>query len=528
MARMEGERPVPDDPRYGGTVSLVYGGEMDRGMNALVSFSYESLQHQAFVNQMTLIRYDEALEPAPYLAASWEVAPDTSAVTFHLRDDVFWHDGVPTTAWDVAFTYERATDPRTAFPNVTYFDHYVPGSAGVEVRDSLTVTIRLARPHAEFMDPWRTFPIMPRHLLEDVPPDRLQDHPFGTQCPVGNGPFVFVSHRHQESWTFRANPAFPEGLGGRPFVDRYVYRVVPEPTPRLTEILTGRADVYVSVEPFQARQILEAEDVELRNFVFRDYVFVVWNSRRAQLADPRVRRALTVGTNRAAIIEALAEGYGRVANSTVPPFHWSYDPAMEGLLPYDPEEARALLAEGGWTDRDGDGVRESADGTRLRIGLKYNQGNSLRRGIAELMQSQLAQVGVEIVPEVVEYTTLQNELGDRDRDFDGVVMGFVNDFKLDDRDIFHSERVDGPYAWSGTRNPELDALMDTLPLITDRNEAIGLWRRYQRLLVEEQPFTFFYFRDRLDAVGGRLRNARMDIRGEWVNIRDWWIDPERR
>ncbi|HZD06077.1 MAG TPA: ABC transporter substrate-binding protein, partial [Longimicrobiales bacterium] len=141
VRRMEQERPPPDDPRYGGTVVFSQGGDIPGGMNVFAGSDYVAFQHQLFVNLMSLIRYDEELMPEPWLARSWELADDTSSITFRLRDDVFWHDGVRTSAYDVAFTYERVTDPETGFPNAAFWENYVPGSAGVEVADSFTVTV---------------------------------------------------------------------------------------------------------------------------------------------------------------------------------------------------------------------------------------------------------------------------------------------------------------------------------------------------------------------------------------------------
>ena len=225
IGRMEQERPVTDSTRYGGTAVVASIGDLTDGMNHFVSSIYDVSQHQQFVGLMTLIEYDADLNLQPYLAESWELDdPDApTSITFRLRPDVFWHDGVRTDAEDVAFTYRTVTDPATAYANVAFFDHYERGPGGVEVIDSLTVRFKL-RPHAEYMDPWTRLSIMPHHLLEDVPVTELKQHPYGTVCPVGNGPFVFVEHRPQESWTFRANPAFPQGLGGRPYLDRYVFR----------------------------------------------------------------------------------------------------------------------------------------------------------------------------------------------------------------------------------------------------------------------------------------------------------------
>lgn len=528
QAQARADHPTPDDDRYGGTVVMATIGEITDGMNGFVTYDYAATQHQQFVNLMTLLDYDEDLNPRPYLAESWEISEDDTEITFHLRQDVFWHDGERTDAHDVAFTYIRITDPRTAFPNAGFWDHYVPGEEGVEVVDDFTVKIRLRR-HAEFLDVWRTVPIMPEHLLGDVPPEELKDHPFGTLCPVGNGPFVFREHRPQERWVFDANPAFPEALGGRPFVDRYVYRVIPEQTTLLTELLTETIDIFVAPRPDQARQILDNPNLDILQFTSRKFIFVGWNSRRPQLADPRVRRALTLGTNRAEIVQAILQGYGSVANSGVPPFHWAYDASAGEAMAFDREAARALLDEAGWTDQDGDGIRENADGLRLSISIKYNTGNQQRQDVAEIMQFQLREIGVEVRPQVVEWGTLLEQINTPDvRDFDGVVMAWVAEFRLDDMDLFHSDRIDGLYAWSGTENPEIDRLLEELSMVVDRADALPLWREYQRVLNEEQPYTFFYYPDLLEGVNRRVHGIRLDARGEWVSVRSWWIDPASR
>ena len=289
-------------------------------------------------------------------------------------------------------------------------------------------------------------------------------------------------------------------------------------------------DVYIAPTPDQAKFIIDSDDVSLLQYPFRNYVFVGWNARRPQLADKRVRRAITMGTNRQEIVDALLQGYGTVANGSVPPFHWAHDPSIGGeAMSYDQNAARALLDAAGWVDRDGDGVRENAGGERLSISIKYNDGNDLRQGIAEIMQAQLAEIGIEVAPTVVEWGTLLDQINDPNaRDFDGVVIGWVVEFKLDDTDLFHSEKVDAAYGWTGTQRPELDRLLDQLPLVVDRDEARPLCKQYQEFLVDEQPYTFFYFPERLDGVSNSLRDVQMDVRGEWVNIKDWWIPTDQR
>jgi peptide/nickel transport system substrate-binding protein len=522
--RAAAEHPTPDDPRYGGTLVVGTIGELRDGMMSLTTADHGSTMHQQFVNLMPLIDYDEEYRPRPYLAESWDVNDSTTEITFHLRRDVVWHDGEPTTARDVAFTYLRATDARTPFPNAAYFANYVPGEAGVEVVDDYTLKVRL-RPHAEYMDPWRALAILPEHLLADVPPEDLQGHPYGKQCPVGNGPFVFQEHRQDDHWTFTANPGFPQGLGGRPFIDTYVYRYVPEQSTLLNELVTGGIDVYVAPRPDQVEQVEESPGVHLVRAPSRDFVFVGWNSRKPQLADARVRRALTLGTDRQQVVDALLLGYGHVANSTILPVHWAFDERQPAGLSYDPAAARALLDEAGWVDRDGDGVRENDDGLPLTVSILYNTGHEVRKRIVEIMQAQLRDVGVQIRPDVMDWNALISRITDgENRDFDAVVMAWIGEFRVDDTGLFHSDQFSGPYAFSGTRNPDLDRLMDTLALEQDRDVARDLWAEYEQVLRDEQPYTFFYFTDRLLGVRDRVKDLHLDPRGEWVNVKDWWLD----
>jgi len=524
MEQARREHPAPNDPRYGGTVVVGDYGELGDGMMAATTSENTSRQHQEFVNLMTLLRYDENYEPAPYLAESWELAPDSTWLIMHLRQDVLWHDGVPTDAHDVAFTWEAITDPVTGYPGISDLDFWEKGPGSAEVLDDFTVRFHL-QPHPEFLELFRSIAILPEHLLGDVPHDQLRVHPYGTVCPVGNGPFVFESHRPQDRWSFTANPVFPNGLGGRPFVDRYIYRVITEQTTLLTELLTENVDVYVGPAAEQVPLILADPKLELKNYESRQYTFVLWNSRRPQLADARVRRAMTMATNREEMIAAVVQGYGSVANSGVPPHFWAYDPSVFDAIPYDPAGASALLDEAGWRDRDGDGVRESADGTRMEFTIKYNP-NKMRQQLAEIMQSQLAKIGVEAHPRVVEWTTLIDQMDNRD--FDAMVMGWVTDFHIDDTSLFHSDRIDEPNAASGTHNPKIDRLLEQLRVTADHDAARPLWTEYQRLIVEEQPYTYLYFPERLSGVNKRVKGVVMDARGDWQNIKDWYIDPASR
>jgi peptide/nickel transport system substrate-binding protein len=513
---------LPVEQRFGGTVTIATIGDMPT-LNPLISSDHNANQYHMFVLNTPLLRMDADFELQPWGARSWEVSPDGTVLTFHLRDDIYWHDGPKTTASDWKFSYELARNPATAFPNTSFWTHY--GEA--EAVDSFTFRIRMT-PHAEYLDPWRSFTAVPRHLLEGVAPAELRNHPYGNSTVVGNGPFRFVSRQPGQNWVFEANPNHPAELGGRPYADRVVYRIIPEPTTLLAELLTGRIDYYINPPAAQAEQIRNAPNARLLTFHDRAYVFIGWNQRRPLFADARVRRALTMGIDRQAIIDGVMRGYGTVANSSVPPIFWQSDPEAGAELAHDPEGARRLLAEAGWTPGP-DGILRNQQGAPFRFELVTNHGNQVRSDIMQIVQSQLRQIGIDVQARVQEFGTLIARLNDtQQRDFDAVVMGWVTEFKVDDTNLFHCGKLDTPFQWGGHCDAETDRLLDLLPLIPDREQARPIWSQYQRRIAELQPYTFVYFQERLEGVNNRLLNVNPDARGDLVGIDRWVVNPGQR
>jgi peptide/nickel transport system substrate-binding protein len=523
--RAGGDDAVPDSLRYGGALVIGAYGDL-QSMNALTSSDFNANSIQREMLFMPLIQYNENIEPVPWLAERWDtvrVHPDTLELTWHLRRDIRWHDGPPTTAEDVRFTLERMHDERTAFPNYQRIVRYSPHA---EVVDPYTVRMRL-QPHADFMDIWYQTVIMPRHILGDVAPDQLLQHPFQHQ-PVGNGPFRFVRREPGQEWIFEANPDFPAALGGRPYLDRVVWRNIPEMTTLLTELLTGRVDMYIQPNPNQADQIRSAAGVRLVDYPSRQWNYFAFNTRRPQFRDARVRRAIAMSIDRQQIVDALVYGFGEPGRGTVVPGTWMFDATREQTeLPYDTAAARRLLAEAGWT-QGRDGLMRNAQGEQLRFTPITNFGNDLRRDILQMIEAQLRPLGITVTPRLIEWTTFIQTLQDPRRNFDALVGGWVDYFQKDDTNILHSRNVDGPYQYVGYSNPRVDQLLDALILEMDRDRARPMWQEYQRLVVQDAAYVPLYYPRRLAGLRDRVRDSQHDIRGDLVGIHRWWLSDAAR
>lgn len=509
-----GDAGAGAQPGYGGTVVVLGPNDLDYA-NSLVNAEGYTAELLRFALFLPLIRYDAELNFEPYLAEGYELLGDTGVV-FRLRQNVYWHDSVKTSAHDVLFTYERAKDPATAFPNADYFAKW--GAA--EIIDSFTIRFRF-EPHADALAGWAFTPIMPRHLLKAFASKDLRNAPFNKN-PVGNGPFKFVSYQANDRWVFEANPSFPQELGGRPYLDRLVWRVVPENPAQLTEVLSGNADLMISTRADQVKQHDPAAD--LRGIIkpSRKYDFIAWNGKRPPFDNPRVRKALTLAIDRKEILDALRGGFGELAAGPIAPFHWAFDASLRPL-PYDTAAARAILTELGFRDRNGDGILEDERGKRFVFSITIPAGVDFSRDVAEMVRADLEAVGVRMTTRQLEANTLIGDIFSPERRFDATILRWEADFRIGLYDLFHSAALNDPYQFASYSNPEVDRIIDQAPLISDRERAFPMWKRLQEIMRDEQPWTFMFYLPELYLMRERVRGADMDIRGTFVNVQRWWV-----
>ena len=496
-----------DEPVQGGTAVVSKTSDFD-ALNQFVSTDYDTGQTLRYMLHMPLVQLDSAMSYVPYLAETATVSEDGLTLTFQIRQGLTWHDGTPVTADDVVWSAETYMNPELAYANAQYFQFV----DRVEKTDDRTVVFHFSARHSDPLADFLEWEPMPKHLLEDVPLTEMANAPFNRN-PVGNGPFRFVSWTANQEVVFEANPDF---LLGRPHLDRVVFRVIPEQTTELTELLTGNLHLIRGIPPAEAAGA-ESDVSRLISYPARSYSFLAWNTENPLFSDPSVRRALTLAIDRQQIVEALLYGFGTIAVSDVMPFQWLFARDLQPW-PYDRAQATELLRQAGWSDTNADGIIDK-DGQPFSFTLETNQGNDLREDIVLIVQSDLRKVGIDVEPRLSEFNSLIDRL--LEEDFEAVVSGWSVDFKFDPTETFGCE--DGPYNYPSYCNEQADSLVRQGLTTLDNEQARPIWRQYQQIIHEEQPYTFLYYQDERLGVSRQLRGVVGDARGHLVSVKDWWL-----
>ncbi len=463
-----------------------------------------------------LVKYDKDLRLVGDLAEGWEISPDGKTITFYLRRGVKWHDGVEFTAWDVLFGFKTITDPKTPTP---YSGDFLEVERA-EVLNRYTFRVTYREPFAPGLASWGNLVVLPRHLLEgkDITRSPLRRHPIGT------GPYKFLEWRTGERIVLQANPDYFEG---RPYIDRVIFRVIPDPSTMFMELKAGTID-WMGLTPVQyARQTSDPDFV--RNFKKYKYLpfaytYLGYNLRHPFFSDKRVRQAISYAINKEEIVKVILFGLGVVATGPYKPGTWYYNPNVK-RYPYNPEKAKKLLKEAGWEDTDGDGILDK-DGRPFRFTVLLNWGNTARLKTAELIQWRLRQVGIDMRIRVLEWATFINEYIDKRR-FEAVILGWSTGVDPDQYDIWHSSKT-GPKELNfiSYRNPEVDRILVEARRTFDLKRRQKLYFRFQEILAEEQPYTFLYVPYALPAIHARFRGIKPASAGITYNFIRWWVPKE--
>lgn len=462
-----------------------------------------------------LVRYDKNLKLEGELAESWDVSPDGLKITFHLRKGVKWHDGAPFTADDVLFTYKRLIDPKTPTPYGEDFKQV----KSVESPDPYTVVATYDRPFAPALSSWGMH-ILPKHLLEKY--EDISKSPLNREHPVGTGPYRFVEWKSGARLVFEANPDYFEG---KPGIPKVVVRVIPDQATQFLELKSGGID-SMTLTPLQYARQTDTDEFRKKFNRYRypamGYTYLGFNLSNPLFSDRRVRQAISTAVDRKQLIQGVLFGMGQEATGPYLPGTWVYNPNVR-RFPYDPAKAKALLAEAGWIDSDGDGTVEK-DGKKLAFTVLTNAGNESRAKVAAILQQNLAAVGIKMEIRTLEWAAFINDFVDKKK-FDALILGWSITPEPDQYDIWHSSKT-GPKELNhvGFRNDEVDRLLEAGRRTFDQAARKKAYDRIQEILAEEQPLVFLYVPDSLPIVQARIRGIEPAPAGISWNFVKWRIE----
>ena len=469
--------------RRGDTVILASGADL-QGPNPLLTVHPLARQVQRYALLVTLIRYDSTLTPAPYFARAWSWSPDRTTLTFRIYRGLSWHDGIPTTARDAAWTLDAARNAETGYPRRNDLADLVE----VAAPDDSTLVLRFGQAQAGLPDVLADLAILPRHLLERVPLAALRTARWN-QRPIGNGPFRFVSHQPNRRWVFEANPAFPAELGGPPRVRRFVIAVVDEPTTKLAALTSEELD-FAGINPAHAEFVRRDSRLRVLEYPLLFSYALVFNTRRPPFDRLENRRAVAAAVDRGAIVDGVLFGYGTAATGPVPPELSAH--ALAGSSPQGAPSAGSSVQP---SDRST--VRPSPPPALRFELLTVGSGEA---ALEQMLQAQLATIGIRPDIRQLELSTFLERVQGPSHDFDAAVMGLPGD-------------------------PGLGHLVHLVSLTGLRTEAGG--ERLVRLIEDSVPATFLYHARGVQGMNRRVRGVRMDLRGELVTLNQWWLADDR-
>ena len=462
-----------------------------------------------------LVKYDKDIRLVGDLAARWDVSPDGKTITFHLRKGVLWHDGAEFTAEDCLFTYRMLMDPKVATP---YSSSYMDVRKA-EAVDRYTFRVVYKEPFSPALESW-SMGVLPKHLLEgkDLNADVFNRN------PVGTGPYRFKEWIAGQKIVLDANDRYFEG---RPNIDQYLYRIIPDSSTMFQELLSGGVD-FMGLNAIQYLRKSETRRIRENYRKFRypanAFTYLGYNLRSPLFSGKDVRQAIAYAIDRQSIIDGVLLGVGRPCTGPFAHVSWAYNPKVKPY-PYDPERAARMLADAGWKDRNADGVLVK-EGMPFRFTVLTNQGNGERIRTAEIIQQNLKNVGIDMKIRVMEWQAFLEQIDKRS--FDAIILGWSMSRDPDLYDIWHSSKTKkGEYNFIGYRNSEVDRLLVEGRRTFDIGKRKRIYYRIHEILADEQPYAFLYVPDATPIVHKRFKGIEVAPLGIMYDFIHWSVPKNR-
>mgnify|MGYP006276212951 CR=1 FL=1 len=480
----------------------------------LVSSDAYAANVQGFVLESLINRDPETLAWEGLIAKSWQVSADGLTIRFQLREDVHFSDGVPLTADDVVFTYDFIMTEAIQAPRERA---YLEKIKSVKANGQYEVVFTFKEPYFEALSLAGGMNILAKHFYSEylTKPQQFNE---SKGLLLGSGPYRLTDAKNWTPDKGNIELVRNERYWGdvQPPYNRILWKIIQNDSARLTTFRNGGIDSYsaraVEYEALKTDQQLldKSQHFEYMPPVV-GYSYIAWNQQRAgkptRFADAKVRQAMTYLTDTSRIIKDIYLNYAEPAVSPFSPISKQHDTQLTPYS-YDLAKAKALLKQAGYQDNNNDGVLEDNTGQPFEFKLTYFEANEDTKRLVLLLKDLYAKAGIKMIPTPQEWPVMLENIDKKD--FDAITLGWTSGIETDLYQMFHSSQaISKGDNFINYKSPELDKLIEQARATVDEDKRMPLWRQAERVLYQDQPYTFLMRRKSLLFIDNRIKNLTM-------------------
>ena len=508
--------------------------------NSLFAFSYEesAIADLLYPGLLDFRWNDERgeLDIYPMIAERWQWSEDSSYVKFFLRDDIYWSDGKELTSSDVVFSYDVFSDPDVQSSLFGTFNQLYTDSTGyVDVKKTFKIIsakeFEMHFPENSVADLVKiSIPVIPEHIFSDIGRDQLDNNEINFN-PVSSGPFKLKKWDRNQTIILEADSSSFLFTPGQ--IAELVFKVIPDYTSRILQLRKGDIDLVELVKVEDMDELKSDDDLSVINNAGREYDYIGWNNIDPELfsegevkpnklfGSKNVRKALSMAINRKEILEEYLLNQGELAVSPVSPiFKTVFDDQVKPYE-YNPDEAKKILAQEGWIDRDRNGILEKGN-VEFKFKMYYPVGNPLREYASVVSKNNLKSVGIDVTTEKMELGAFIDNLYNRKLDSWMAAWGVPIPLEL--KIYWYSDPNIGVLNFVSYENTEADKILDELDDNISEKKRIKLVKKFQKIIHQDEPVTFFYWTPNLVVYNNRIKNINITPYGVLVHCWEWTLD----
>ncbi|MBX2803986.1 MAG: hypothetical protein KTR31_40290 [Myxococcales bacterium] len=477
-------------------------------------------------------QFDCSLKTAPGLAKEITWNDEGTVLKMTMRDDITWADGTKVTVQDLAFTYDLVADPTVASARFPFIAH-MQADARPKIIDDTHIEWHFTRPYDRDTQVSHTsLFLMPKHVMEGADRATLRGHDLAN-TPMPYGPFRIAKWEPNERLILEPNPDFTGPDHWKPNLNRVLFRIIPEYATRVIELEAGNIDMMEAVLVEDADRLRKSHpEIKLERRGWRSNDYIGWNLENPLFQDVRVRKAIAMATDINGMIDRLltsketGEKYARPSVGTITPALCGVH--NDDITPYafSLDKAKALLADAGWRDTDGDGFVDKG-GKKFSFTLSTNTGNKRRADTSVLFQDQMKALGIEVNLEKIESNTFFENL--RKHKFEAALAGWAAGLFVDPSNLWQCSTEDAPkeFNFTGYCNPEVDALIEKGMQTPNPKDSAPIWKELQAKLYEDQPYLFLWWMDEIVAIHERFENTSINVLSPRHHLHEWSVPEDK-